>query len=75
MEKEFKLFTTTLSISPYKDSIAISQIGNDLSGKYSVKFLDKDFKKQDGYKKSVELSKELKLYRQDYCGCEFSRNA
>ncbi len=74
-EKHFNYFSTTLSVSPYKDAQAISQIGNDLSDKHGVKFLDKDFKKKDGYKKSVELSKELGLYRQDYCGCEFSYNA
>ena len=74
-EKHFNYFSTTLSISPYKDAQAISQIGNDLSDKYDVKFLDKDFKKKDGYKKSAKLSKELELYRQDYCGCEFSYNA
>ena len=74
-EKHFNYFSTTLSISPYKDAQAISRIGNDLSDKYDVKFLDKDFKKKDGYKKSAKLSKELRLYRQNYCGCEFSRNA
>jgi len=65
-------FATTLSISPHKDFSKISSIGKNLENKYKINFLDKDFKKQDGYKKSVELSKKLNLYRQNYCGCEFS---
>jgi predicted adenine nucleotide alpha hydrolase (AANH) superfamily ATPase len=71
-KNKFDLFTTTLTVSPHKDALAISKIGNDLSLKYEVKFLDRDFKKQDGFKKSVELSKKLGLYRQNYCGCEYS---
>lgn len=67
--KDFDYFTTTLTVSPYKDSMKIFKIGKDLSSK----FLEEDFKKKDGYKKSIELSKELNLYRQDYCGCEFSK--
>ena len=70
--KKFDYWTTTLTVSPHKDARAISRIGQELAKKYNVKFLDKDFKKQDGFKKSVELSKELGLYRQDYCGCEYS---
>jgi len=73
-KSKFDLFTTTLTVSPHKDALAINKIGNDLSLKYEVKFLDRDFKKQDGFKKSVEWSKKLDLYRQNYCGCEFSRN-
>lgn len=69
---KFQYFASTLTISPHKTAAAISQIGNELSAEYRVKFLDRDFKKQDGFKKSVELSRELGLYRQDYCGCEFS---
>ncbi|MFH0892675.1 MAG: epoxyqueuosine reductase QueH [Candidatus Falkowbacteria bacterium] len=72
-EKKFDLFSTTLTISPHKDAKAISEIGSDLSLKYKVTFLDRDFKKQDGFKRSVALSHELGLYRQNYCGCEFSR--
>ena len=71
-KKQFNYFTTTLTVSPYKDAQAISRVGRELAKKYNVKSLDKDFKKQDGFKKSVELSKELGLYRQNYCGCEFS---
>ncbi len=73
-EKKHQYFTTTLTISPHKDAQAISRIGARLGGKYDIKFLDKDFKKQDGFKKSVELARKLGLYRQDYCGCEFSKN-
>ena len=71
--KNFEYFTTTLSISPYKDYLTISKIGHELEKEYGVKFVDQDFKKQDGFKKSVCLSRELGLYRQNYCGCEFSR--
>ncbi len=67
-----KNFATTLTISPYKDAIIINKIGQSLAGEYGIKFIASDFKKQDGFKKSVLLSKELGLYRQDYCGCEFS---
>lgn len=71
-ENSFDFFTTTLSISPYKDSAAIINIGEKLENQYKVKFFRKDFKKKDGFKKSAELSKKLGLYRQNYCGCEFS---
>lgn len=73
-EKKFKYFTTTLSISPHKDYPTISKIGHELEEEYGVKFIDQNFKKQDGFKKSVCLSRKLGLYRQNYCGCEFSRN-
>ena len=72
-KKKFKFFTTTLSISPHKDYPMISEIGQKLAKEYGLKFIDKDFKKQDGFKKSVCLSQKLGLYRQNYCGCEFSR--
>ena len=71
-EGKFDCFSTTLTVSPHKDSEWISSIGKKMAEKYNVKFLDKDFKKKDGFKKSVELSKKLNLYRQNYCGCEFS---
>ncbi len=71
--KGFDFFTTTLTISPYKDAKIISQLGQKLAKKYKIKFLDKDFKKQDGFKKSVCLCREFGLYRQNYCGCEFSK--
>jgi predicted adenine nucleotide alpha hydrolase (AANH) superfamily ATPase len=72
-DKKIAYFTTTLTVSPHKDAKSISVIGNELTGKYNVFFLDKDFKKRDGFKKSCELSKELGLYRQSFCGCEFSK--
>lgn len=72
-EKYFKYFTTTLTISPHKDAKAVSMIGQEMQKKYGVEFLDRDFKKKDGFRLSTILSRELGLYRQDYCGCEFSR--
>lgn len=69
----FDYFTTTLSISPYKNSTWINEIGRELEKKYNVKFLYSDFKKQEGYKKSIILSKEFDLYRQEYCGCKYSK--
>lgn len=76
MAKEFgyDFFTTTLSISPYKNSEWINQIGYLLEEKYQINFLYSDFKKEEGYKNSIKLSKEYNLYRQDYCGCVFSYN-
>lgn len=69
----FDYFTTTLSISPLKNAQKINEIGEKLSEEYGVKHLPSDFKKKDGYKKSTLLSKEYGLYRQDYCGCIFSK--
>jgi predicted adenine nucleotide alpha hydrolase (AANH) superfamily ATPase len=69
---KFDLFSTTMTISPHKNAGKINGIGEQLGKKYGLKFLAKDFKKQDGFKKSVQLSKQLGLYRQNYCGCEFS---
>ena len=71
-ENHFDYFTTTLSISPYKNSKWINEIGYELEKKYNVNYLYSDFKKQEGYKKSIELSKEYGLYRQEYCGCVYS---
>lgn len=68
-------FTTTLTISPLKNAGKINEIGEKLSGEYGIPFLPSDFKKKDGYKRSVELSKEYGLYRQDYCGCVFSKQS
>lgn len=72
-KNNFDYFSSTLTISPHKDARLILAFGEELSGKLSIKFLARDFKKNDGFKKSVSLSKELNLYRQNYCGCEFSR--
>lgn len=71
---DFDYFTTTLSISPHKNSDWINEIGKYLEDKYKVKYLYADLKKKDGYKKSLELSKKYNLYRQDYCGCIYSKN-
>lgn len=70
----FDYFTTSLSISPYKVSKWINEIGYLLEDKYNIKFLYSDFKKEEGYKESIRLSKEYNLYRQDYCGCVYSKN-
>ena len=72
-EMGFDYFTTTLSISPYKNADWLNEIGQGLEKKYNVKYLVSDFKKKNGYKRSIELSKEYGLYRQDYCGCVFSK--
>ena len=69
----FDFFTTTLSISPHKVSSWINEIGEDLEKKYQVKYLYSDFKKEEGYKHSIELSRQYNLYRQDYCGCIYSK--
>ena len=71
-EKGFDFFTTTLTISPMKDSQVLNEIGIRISDEVGVKWLPSDFKKKEGYKRSTELSKEYDMYRQDYCGCVFS---
>jgi predicted adenine nucleotide alpha hydrolase (AANH) superfamily ATPase len=72
-EMGFDYFTTTLSISPLKRADKINEIGEELGAIYNVKHLPSDFKKKNGYKRSTELSKEHGLYRQNYCGCVFSK--
>lgn len=69
----FDYFTTTLSISPLKDAEKLNDIGKMLSDEYGVAYLYSDFKKKNGYKRSIELSKEYNLYRQNFCGCVFSK--
>lgn len=69
----YDYFTTTLSISPLKDAVRLNTIGGELSTKYGVPYLYSDFKKREGYKRSIQLSAEYSLYRQDYCGCAFSK--
>ena len=69
----FDYFTTTLSISPYKNSKWLNEIGEELALKYNINYLYADFKKKNGYKRSVELSNIYHLYRQDYCGCIYSK--
>ena len=71
-KNNYDYFTTTLSISPYKNAEVLNNIGAFLENKYNIKYLYADFKKKEGYKRSIELSKKYNLYRQEYCGCEFS---
>ena len=72
-ELGFDYFTTTLSISPHKNATKLNKIGKAVGEEYGVSYLPSDFKKRNGYKRSVELSKEYNLYRQDYCGCIYSK--
>lgn len=69
----FDYFTTTLSISPLKNAAKLNEIGGRLSAEYGAAYLYSDFKKRNGYQRSIELSREYKLYRQDYCGCAYSK--
>ena len=69
----FDYFTTTLSISPYKNADWINEIGIKLEEELDIKYLYSDFKKKNGYKRSIELSKEYDMYRQEYCGCVYSK--
>ena len=75
MAQQLKLdyFTTTLSISPLKNAEKLNEIGERLAAEYGIPYLNSDFKKRGGYQRSIELSHEYGLYRQDYCGCVFSR--
>lgn len=70
----YDFFGTTLTVSPYKHSKTINEIGEKISKMHNIKFLYSDFKKEDGYKRSVELAKEYNLYRQNYCGCIYAQN-
>lgn len=67
------LFGTVLTVSPHKDAELINRLGRDIGALYCVEYFESNFKKRDGFKRSLELSKEFGLYRQDYCGCVFSR--
>ncbi|MBQ5441173.1 MAG: epoxyqueuosine reductase QueH [Firmicutes bacterium] len=69
----FPIFGTTLTVSPHKNYQLISAIGTELGEVYGLEFLDMDFKKKAGFQRSIELSKKYELYRQNYCGCEFSK--
>lgn len=77
MAKEggYDYFTTTLSISPHKNAAKLNEIGNEVGALYGISFLPSDFKKRGGYQRSIQLSREYGLYRQDYCGCVFSKNS
>lgn len=73
-ENDFDYFTTTLTVSPHKNSELINKLGIEIGEYVGVKFLVADFKKREGYKRSIELSKEFDLYRQNYCGCLYSKS-
>lgn len=72
VENNFDMVTTTLTISPHKDCEFINQLGEYNQKKYGIKYLHADFKKEDGYLRSTQICKQKGIYRQDYCGCEFS---
>lgn len=72
-EKGFDYFATSLTLSPYKNSTWLNEIGEKMQSKFQANYLYSDFKKKNGYKRSIELSKQYNLYRQDYCGCIFSK--
>jgi len=72
-EHNYDYFASTLTLSPYKNSDWVNEIGYNLEKEFNIKYLCSDFKKNDGYKKSIELSKEYNLYRQNYCGCIYSK--
>lgn len=72
-ENGFNYFATTLSISPYKNAKWLNEIGGNLQSVYDVNYLFSDFKKKNGYKRSIELSEQYDLYRQDFCGCIYSK--
>lgn len=73
-ELGYDFFATTLTVSPYKDSSLINKIGLTLADRYQIRYLASDFKKKNGCKRSIELSNEYGLYRQNFCGCKYSKN-
>lgn len=73
IELNYDYFGTTLTVSPYKNSQVLNSIGEEIEKELNIKYLYSDFKKKEGYKKSIELSKEYNLYRQNYCGCIYSK--
>ena len=72
-ENGFAYFATTLTLSPHKNAVWLNEIGENVGGRYGLKYLVSDFKKQGGYYRSIDLSKEYNLYRQDFCGCKYSK--
>lgn len=70
----FAYYCTTLTVSPHKDAERINRIGEEMGAKYGVKWLPSDFKKRNGYLRSIQLAKEFELYRQDWCGCQYSHS-
>ena len=75
MREGYDYFASTLSVSPHKDSNKLNEIGKACEAKYGVKHLPNDFKKKDGYKRSCEISARMGFYRQNYCGCEYSKRS
>lgn len=73
IELGYEYFATTLTVSPLKDADRLNSIGERIQEELSIKYLPSDFKKKGGYQRSIELSREYNLYRQNYCGCEFSK--
>lgn len=71
-ENGYSIFATTLSVSPHKNTLVINKVGEDVSQREEIEFLPESFKKKDGYLRSINLSKDLHLYRQNYCGCSFA---
>lgn len=69
----YDIFCTTLTVSPHKNAKLINDIGKEIANKVEIEYKESDFKKQDGYKRSLELSREYDLYRQNYCGCKYSK--
>ena len=74
LENDFDMVSTTLSISPHKDAEFINQLGETYEKKFGIKFLHADFKKENGYLRSIQICKEKGIYRQEYCGCEFGKS-
>lgn len=72
-EKGFDAFAAVLTVSPHKDAVLINRMGVMIGDEFGIQYIETDLKKKDGFKRSVELSREFGLYRQDYCGCEFSK--
>jgi len=72
VKNNYEIFTITLTVSPHKNADVINEIGSKIGAKYNIDFLEADFKKNNGFKRSIEISKEYGLYRQKYCGCKFS---
>ena len=72
-ELNYDCFGTTLTVSPHKNSILINSIGKNIENELGIEFIEGNYKKQDGYKKSIELSKKYNLYRQNYCGCKYAK--
>ena len=74
VELSIPVVGTTLTVSPHKDATMINSLGRELADSYGIEFLESDFKKNDGYRKSVEISRHYGFYRQRYCGCVYSLN-